>query len=526
MLKKRKSIINLCCILCLLCFFSFCYTYKITAAVIYSIGTSDYILPESGSRQLSRSEILGMTAQELNYARNEIYARHGRKFQSVELSDYFHTKSWYQDLYDPEKFQNNWLSTIEQANVTLLYDRELELCPGSYVLDQPGYQNTWNTLTSIDIPEAVFANYSEYQAYAKLLTDGVYLSSSWDSQLSYPAEYYYLFDFNQDGREELLVWTIQDYDYLWKLFSCDDSGTVFLLAEKQLSVGNAGHSLEIVNGNCLLETASKGVVAYDADWVNYIYWEENTVQNFLYHWLCKHNTSADGEYLGTTESCSYTLNSTEISSSIGEAILSKCKYADSISLSEDAGNGISITAETIQKLNSFWNENEWEDAEEEEYDDGNGILYYVSNDHSEGIAVRTGPSTKADLICRLPYLTQFYVYDYDGNWAYVIYGDICGWMHLNYIDPVEEDSADSSWNENEWENEEADYDNGTLYYVSNDYSEGIAVRTEPSTKADLICRLPYLTQFYVCYCDGNWAYISYEDIYGWMHMDYMLPVEM
>lgn len=350
MLKKRKSIVTFCYVLGLFCLLGLCHSHKVTAAVIYSIGTSDYILPESSSRQLSRSEILGMTAQELNYARNEIYARHGRKFQSVELSDYFQTRSWYQGLYEPENFQNNLLNEIEKANVALLYDREEEVCPGGYVLDQPGYQNTWNILSNGNTTETVLSDHFEYQAYAKLLKDGVYLPSSFDSQCSYAADYYYLFDVNQDGRDELLVWTIQDYDYLWKLYSCDDSGTVFLLAEKQLAVGNAGHSLEIVNGNGLLETASKGVVAYDAEWENYIYWEANTVQNFLYNWVSKLNVSADGEYLGTTETLSYMLNDIEISSNSGETILSKYKDADRISLSEDSDNGISITADNIQQL--------------------------------------------------------------------------------------------------------------------------------------------------------------------------------
>ena len=38
----------------------------------------DYILPESDSKYLTEADIAGLTLKEINYAKNEIYARHGR----------------------------------------------------------------------------------------------------------------------------------------------------------------------------------------------------------------------------------------------------------------------------------------------------------------------------------------------------------------------------------------------------------------------------------------------------------------
>ena len=42
----------------------------------------EYIIADSATRLLTTSDIQGLTARELNYAKNEIYARHGRKFDS------------------------------------------------------------------------------------------------------------------------------------------------------------------------------------------------------------------------------------------------------------------------------------------------------------------------------------------------------------------------------------------------------------------------------------------------------------
>ena len=48
-----------------------------------------YILPESNTRLYSTAELSILTASELRIARNEIYARHGRRFASADLQAYF-----------------------------------------------------------------------------------------------------------------------------------------------------------------------------------------------------------------------------------------------------------------------------------------------------------------------------------------------------------------------------------------------------------------------------------------------------
>lgn len=80
----------------------------------------EYIIADSATRLLTTSDIQGLTARELNYAKNEIYARHGRKFDSQELRNYFESKSWYVEKYDGSVFDTNYsdqlLSNIEKKN--------------------------------------------------------------------------------------------------------------------------------------------------------------------------------------------------------------------------------------------------------------------------------------------------------------------------------------------------------------------------------------------------------------------------
>lgn len=98
--------------------------------------SEDYILPASDTVKLTKSDIEDLTLQELNYAKNEIYARHGRKFDSKELREYFESKSWYNGTIDPADFKDNMLSQIERDNVKLIKDLEFSINPNGYQLDQ------------------------------------------------------------------------------------------------------------------------------------------------------------------------------------------------------------------------------------------------------------------------------------------------------------------------------------------------------------------------------------------------------
>ena len=81
------------------------------------VATGDYIIEKSGTTPLTDADLAGLNAQQLTYARNEIYARHGRPFQSVELQEYFKSKPWYQE--NPG-YQDSQVSPLEEANAEFI----------------------------------------------------------------------------------------------------------------------------------------------------------------------------------------------------------------------------------------------------------------------------------------------------------------------------------------------------------------------------------------------------------------------
>ena len=100
------------------------------AAEVAMEDSNGYILPDSNSRKLKKSDLAGMTAQQLSYAKNEIYARHGRVFKSSELQDYFNEKDWYEENDD---FKDEDLSKKEAENAEFIdayqKDNDLEYKP-------------------------------------------------------------------------------------------------------------------------------------------------------------------------------------------------------------------------------------------------------------------------------------------------------------------------------------------------------------------------------------------------------------
>lgn len=83
--------------------------------LLASAPSGGMFFPDSDRRLLEKSELAGLNDVQLRAARNEIYARRGRKFVVKEVRDYFRQFDWYR----PE-FGEVELTYIEQKNVDLI----------------------------------------------------------------------------------------------------------------------------------------------------------------------------------------------------------------------------------------------------------------------------------------------------------------------------------------------------------------------------------------------------------------------
>ena len=96
----------------------------------YGTDNSDgYILPDAQTAYYSVNDLRALSKETLKIARNEILARHGRKFKNDYLQEYFFSKSWYQPKYDPDNFDEMMMEILndyEKENVEIIKQLEAE----------------------------------------------------------------------------------------------------------------------------------------------------------------------------------------------------------------------------------------------------------------------------------------------------------------------------------------------------------------------------------------------------------------
>lgn len=107
---------------------------------LFQDGSDDpdgYLLPQSRNSYLSEEDLSNLTLKGLCYAKNEIYARHGRKFKAQELQDYFDRQVWYfaslEASDETDQKIVSQMNEFESFNKDVLAEAEAEL--GGYSFD-------------------------------------------------------------------------------------------------------------------------------------------------------------------------------------------------------------------------------------------------------------------------------------------------------------------------------------------------------------------------------------------------------
>lgn len=82
-----------------------------------------FVFPDSDKRYPTEEDVHEMDASYVRLGLNEIYARHGRKFNDTELQNYFSSQAWYTPEYTPDEFsaiEGSVFNEYEKANVEFL----------------------------------------------------------------------------------------------------------------------------------------------------------------------------------------------------------------------------------------------------------------------------------------------------------------------------------------------------------------------------------------------------------------------
>ena len=86
--------------------------------------SNEYKCPDSNVRYLTDADLESFSKEDCKIARNEIYARHGRKFNDEFLQEYFNSCSSYNGTIEPDNFSDDVLNDYEKANLELIISYE------------------------------------------------------------------------------------------------------------------------------------------------------------------------------------------------------------------------------------------------------------------------------------------------------------------------------------------------------------------------------------------------------------------
>lgn len=153
MKRRRRLIVVICGIAAFLCL-------ALGMTALAEPKAYDLLLPDAAVRDYTEDEIRALPPQVITYAKNEIYALHGRKFVSQELTAWFNVQPWYYGTVEPEAFDPGVFNAYETANIAALEKAEQELGENAYTLDRAG----WDTQVVDDYLSAQIAGGSSSES--------------------------------------------------------------------------------------------------------------------------------------------------------------------------------------------------------------------------------------------------------------------------------------------------------------------------------------------------------------------------
>lgn len=80
----------------------------------------EYVFPMSNVYPMEEGILSYFNDNELRIARNEMYARHGLKFESAYLQEHFNACSWYEAAMEPGTFDESVFNNVEKENLKLM----------------------------------------------------------------------------------------------------------------------------------------------------------------------------------------------------------------------------------------------------------------------------------------------------------------------------------------------------------------------------------------------------------------------
>ena len=131
---------------------------------------------------------------------------------------------------------------------------------------------------------------------------------------------------------------------------------------------------------------------------------------------------------------------------------------------------------------------------------------YIVITQNDPLGVRRNPDSNSERISELPKDSKVKVLATSEEWAYIAKDDVRGWVKKEFIKLSEKSEGPK-------------YPSGK--YTVNTESEGLGMRSKPSSEADRVGEIAKGKEVDVITVYGNWGFVKEDDTYGWVALKYM-----
>ena len=100
------------------------------------------------SKNINLTDLENIGSDDLRLLRNEIFARKGYRFRSVELGNYFKKFNWYNPRFEKEEI-TNYLTEIDNLNIELISKQEEFL---KTIKEMTSFEDYLQLIPQIDLP--------------------------------------------------------------------------------------------------------------------------------------------------------------------------------------------------------------------------------------------------------------------------------------------------------------------------------------------------------------------------------------
>lgn len=119
---------------------------------LHAMAETQYIIPDSNTRQLTREELWEWDYESLGYILNEIFARHGYNFIPGEKYDiFFQNRPW----YTPNEDSDNQRACYSQLNAIEWYNEGLVKTVRTEMREAKNYNTDGKSIWNIDFASTV-----------------------------------------------------------------------------------------------------------------------------------------------------------------------------------------------------------------------------------------------------------------------------------------------------------------------------------------------------------------------------------